>query len=140
MRDRATWLLRGGSILSFLSCTFLLKSIRVPLLELCNELRLLIIDRLLSELSLLLKFFEFLVRLSVLLFEFFKLSKSLQLLLVNNFCLLPVIKVFESISLRCESGMHRLSHCVALLLFVFPIKEALDVINLTLNRIYRLSL
>jgi len=126
--------------LSLRSHAFFFKSLRVPLLELRNQLRLLIIDRLLSELGLLLKLFKFLVSFSVLLLELFKLSESLQLLLVNNFGLFPSIHVFKSVRLRCETRMHRLSHCVTLLLLILPVKEAFNLVNFVLNRIHRLCL
>ena len=119
---------------------FLFESLRVPLLELRDQLLLLIIDRLLGELGLALKLLKLLISLTVLLLELFQLSEPLKLLLVDHFSLLPVIHIVEAVGLRGESGVHLLGHSVTLLLFVFPIQEAFYRVDLALYRINRLSL
>ena len=119
---------------------FLFESLRVPLLELRDQLLLLIIDRLLGELGLALKLLKLLISLTVLLLELFQLSEPLKLLLVDHFSLLPVIHIVEAVGLRGESRVHLLGQSVTLLLFVFPIQEAFYRVDLALYRINRLSL
>jgi len=67
----ATWLHASGSLIPLRSDGFLFESIRVPLLELRDQLLLLIIDCLLGELGLALKLLKLLISLTVLLLELF---------------------------------------------------------------------
>ena len=140
MHHGATWLHASGSLIPLRSDGFLFESLRVPLLELRDQLLLLIIDRLLGELGLALKLLKLLISLTVLLLELFQLSEPLKLLLVDHFSLLPVIHIVEAVGLRGESRVHLLGQSVTLFLFVFPIQEAFYRVDLALYRINRLSL
>lgn len=89
---------RRGSLDALRHDRLLLERLRVPLLELGDQLRLLIIDSLLSELSLLLQLLQLFVRLAVLLLELFELAELLQLLLVDDLGLVVAVHSIESIS------------------------------------------
>ena len=79
--------------------------------------------------------FELFVRLTILFLELLQFAQFLQLLLIDNLSLIIAIYGIETIRLRSEPWVHLLSHCVSLLFLVFPVEEALDLINLRLDSI-----
>ena len=97
---------RGGRLHPLRGDRLLFERLRVPLFELADQLLLLIIDGLLSELSLFLELLELFIGISVLLFELFELAELLQFLLVDDFCLIVTIQVFEAVRLGCEARVH----------------------------------
>ena len=129
-----------GSLDALRHDRLLLERLRVPLLELGDQLRLLIIDSLLSELSLLLQLLQLFVRLAVLLLELFELAELLQLLLIDDLGLVVAVHSIESISVRCESWVHLLGQCISRLFLILAVQEALDLIDLLLDRIDLLRL
>jgi hypothetical protein len=87
--------------------SFLLKCIAVPLLEVSNQCRLLIVDCLLGKLSLILKFLQVLVGVTVLLLELFKLAKAVQLFFVDNLSLVAW-HFIKGVMGRSETRVERL--------------------------------